>query len=700
MIRTIVICSILLFTGCAKITFDVPAGDIRHAPSDSNFEAGFHAIDITPSPLTSMAGFGNDIGKMSRGHLGKLYIKTTYIKDRQGNYLLFVASDLWAFPQGLGDKTLELLKKRNKIPIKIARENVIFSATHTHTSHGNYATAFGYNFGSSTVKGFNSETFDMLALYLCQSIEGAINNTQAAKIEYGTANVYGLSRNRSLLPFLNNEPKDIAHFTNLAQQVDLSSFVNNQPECLADREAFFYAIDPTLTTIIISNLDNGLPISIINNFSLHPIAMGSNSPLNSADVFGRAAQVIENHLIASTNMDLHNIVSFCNGSEGDLSPNWHKQGIVETKKLGEKLGVEVIKIIDGETSQIDGPLSAKLDFGQIDKVMVSDSFEYDLCLEDTPRVTSNDPYPGKSIIFGSEDGRVTKDEEFNECTPEEEGNTSIEVGGPHCNKDAIPLAALAVSSAPKKEIPVGMYDIGPLRIITMPGETTVALGQRIKQTARSSSYQHPILISLANEYVSYFTTPKEYELQHYEGASTLYGYATGGYFVDRVQRIKEFMIPSNSYSGERKYQPHGIIKGKYDNKKANKIINDNGITKEQLFQNIGFDQIPKHIVQHWGPTIPIDTSNINVHIEIKINGQWQILQVLQNQDNHSWTEPQSDLHSFNIINATLSDVSGWTSIWIIPDGTPESAEIRFAVKHNKKTWKGKSIKYESNDIPR
>src|SRR5206468_2868321 len=32
-----------------------------------------------------------------------------------------------------------------------------------------------------------------------------------------------------------------------------------------------------------------------------------------------------------------------------------------------------------------------------------------------------------------------------------------------------------------------------------------------------------VLAGLANEYIQYFTTPQEYDAQHYEGGSTLYG---------------------------------------------------------------------------------------------------------------------------------------------------------------------------------
>jgi len=64
-------------------------------------------------------------------------------------------------------------------------------------------------------------------------------------------------------------------------------------------------------------------------------------------------------------------------------------------------------------------------------------------------------------------------------------------------------------------------------IASIPGEMTVEMGRRVRSAVLAASAGagiHSVVISgLANEYLSYFTTPEEYERQHYEGAATLYG---------------------------------------------------------------------------------------------------------------------------------------------------------------------------------
>jgi hypothetical protein len=97
-------------------------------------------------------------------------------------------------------------------------------------------------------------------------------------------------------------------------------------------------------------------------------------------------------------------------------------------------------------------------------------------------------------------------------------------------------------------IPLGIYSIGHVGIATLPGEFTMVMGRRIsdeirqrlkgkikntqleQQDGKKDADYEIVLIGLANEYLSYFTTPEEYQMQAYEGASTLYG-AGAGEFV-------------------------------------------------------------------------------------------------------------------------------------------------------------------------
>jgi hypothetical protein len=89
-------------------------------------------------------------------------------------------------------------------------------------------------------------------------------------------------------------------------------------------------------------------------------------------------------------------------------------------------------------------------------------------------------------------------------------------------------------------VPLGVYRIGDLWFATLPGEFTTVMGRRVAQGVAGCTPATPDsvnLIGLANEYVSYFSTPEEYEAQDYEGASTLYGPDSGPWIARNLASL-------------------------------------------------------------------------------------------------------------------------------------------------------------------
>ena len=88
-------------------------------------------------------------------------------------------------------------------------------------------------------------------------------------------------------------------------------------------------------------------------------------------------------------------------------------------------------------------------------------------------------------------------------------------------------AFLSMSNSVPKAVPLLAVRIGDGLIVSVPGEMTVAMGARIRDAAlriaEPSGVHLTVISGLANEYLQYFTTPAEYEMQHYEGGSDLYG---------------------------------------------------------------------------------------------------------------------------------------------------------------------------------
>jgi neutral ceramidase len=102
-------------------------------------------------------------------------------------------------------------------------------------------------------------------------------------------------------------------------------------------------------------------------------------------------------------------------------------------------------------------------------------------------------------------------------------------------------------------LPLQAIRINDLLLIALPGEFTTEMGNRImasaQQTARAShqKVQETAIIGLANEYSSYFTTPEEYDVQDYEGSSTLFGPRSGPFIEKKVGHLVEQMADASHH---------------------------------------------------------------------------------------------------------------------------------------------------------
>jgi len=79
-------------------------------------------------------------------------------------------------------------------------------------------------------------------------------------------------------------------------------------------------------------------------------------------------------------------------------------------------------------------------------------------------------------------------------------------------------------------LPIQIFRVGQLFILAVPSEFTTMSGRRLRATIQSaiSSLGGPkdaivVIAGLANAYSQYVATPEEYDIQRYEGASTLFG---------------------------------------------------------------------------------------------------------------------------------------------------------------------------------
>jgi antitoxin (DNA-binding transcriptional repressor) of toxin-antitoxin stability system len=96
-------------------------------------------------------------------------------------------------------------------------------------------------------------------------------------------------------------------------------------------------------------------------------------------------------------------------------------------------------------------------------------------------------------------------------------------------------------------VPLALVQIDDTLIAHVPFEVTITAGARIKGpllvTANDHRLgaEHAVIAGLSNGYAEYVTTPEEYKLQHYEGASNLYGPLTASLLRDRLTLLARAM---------------------------------------------------------------------------------------------------------------------------------------------------------------
>jgi neutral ceramidase len=96
-------------------------------------------------------------------------------------------------------------------------------------------------------------------------------------------------------------------------------------------------------------------------------------------------------------------------------------------------------------------------------------------------------------------------------------------------------------------------------IVSVPGEMTEDMGRRVRNSVLAaipgSGVTRVVVSGLANEYISYFTTPEEYDRQHYEGGATLYGQRSSNLLKQSLVELTRRLIGGQPAPAAYPYDP-------------------------------------------------------------------------------------------------------------------------------------------------
>ncbi|KAF8396872.1 hypothetical protein HHK36_018507 [Tetracentron sinense] len=101
-------------------------------------------------------------------------------------------------------------------------------------------------------------------------------------------------------------------------------------------------------------------------------------------------------------------------------------------------------------------------------------------------------------------------------------------------------------------LPIQILRIGQLVILSVPGEFSTMAGRRLRDAVKTvltsggngefNSNVHVVIAGLTNTYSQYVTTFEEYQVQRYEGASTLFGPHTLSAYIQEFKKLATALI--------------------------------------------------------------------------------------------------------------------------------------------------------------
>ena len=556
---------LVALAGCNAPALVAPTPAVRCGalPPSAGFMAGFGRADITPPAGAGMLGYGPE-SRVARGYRQRLTTRAMALQDAAGERIILGVADLDFIPGVLH----RAVAARLEHCFSLGADRIILSATHTHAGPGHFAAHRAYDAFGTTREGFDPGLLHFLADSIAQAMIDALRAMRPARAGWGQAPVWQVSRIRSWA----------------AHAADLHPPPSSWPIPGEIRDsASLSHVDPTLTVFRVDTAAGAgyTPAGAWAVFAVHGTGIPAPNDLYDADLHGVAAAELErgiDRLNRRTDQGPRPaaIAGFANSAEGDVLPatphyarlcgvpllrrevrpgSWRTpqggefyqdrrgyngracldSGIVDTRAVGQRLGQAAVALFTalGDSLQPDLPI-ARL-FRTIP-----------LRGPDAPLGLCSRPLSGTAQMGGAET-RETRYVGFRwfGLIPSGIGQGGSAVRWTddcHSPKRAPRLiqSALTGEHSFEEAAQFTVARIGDVLLGTVPFEATTTTGARIRSAMLAVAGPGPtraVLIGLANNYLSYVPTRLEYQTQHYEGGSTLYGPASAEVYTRELSEL-------------------------------------------------------------------------------------------------------------------------------------------------------------------
>jgi neutral ceramidase len=458
--------------------------------SESVFRAGAATSNITPPLGTLRVG---SFAPYPTVHVHDDLHARCLVLDDGKTTLALVVCDLLGLHRSVSIEARRLIEDTTGIP----PENVVISATHTHSA--------GNALGTSRYT--NEQKLDDYQQFLVQRIADGVrsakNLLRPAEVAFGKAEAGENLLSRRW--HLRSGKERLDHFGRI-NRVWKTSAPNSDYTHAAgpvDPHVYFIAMrelrrstlgdEPNDETLDSENRAKGALIGVYSAYSAH--YAGDTGPGHiSADYFGMYSQILK-QLLASPKQDPPLVAMMANATSGDIGLNYarfrHLKGPKGNYQRSRALADDLADRVKKALAQVTWKNRVKLDvrFREVD--IAWRTIEPDL-LKWAKNVEARAP-------------RLT------------EGNLPIAARWPTTREFVAPLSyagrvqLLAKVTEPAK-IPLQVVRIGEICIGTTPCETYTEVGQAFQ---RRSPFAQTFMVQLNHGYVGYLPTPRHFALGGY-----------------------------------------------------------------------------------------------------------------------------------------------------------------------------------------
>jgi neutral ceramidase len=527
----------------AAILLALPAGA-------SAIDVGVGRADITPPTGYYMMGWVRSDGQIVGQHT-RLWARVVVLRQG-GKKVALITEDLNGIPGGMLAQAADMNKD-----IGYSQQNVLDSASHTHAAPTSYYNFSTYNSVFMTVRtptdfdlagAIDPQLYAFMVKRLALAIRRADSNLGPGAVGWGATEITDLTANRSLEAHLADHGLDLPYGKGSPEQ---------------DPDGPLHTIDPDVHVLRVDKLigKRRVPVGMWSTFADHGTVNKFQFNVYNEDHHAAAAQKVESAIRRSGKVPAGQDVvnAYGNTDEGDISAGLTRSGPAAADFVGTREADAFMRTWKQAGKKM--LRSPKLD---------SRWTRMCFCGQDTAAgpVADHGAF-GLSQFTGSEEGRgplfdVTRTTFEGDHLPIGAGSNlpipSTPAADPAQGDKIVVGAPLDVPQA----VPLLALRIGDRLIVSVPGEMTAEMGRRLRQSVLDASsgagITTTVISGLANEYADYFTTPEEFDQQHYEGGATIYGRASSVALQESLTALAASLAKGQPAPPAYEYDPTNGVK--------------------------------------------------------------------------------------------------------------------------------------------